>query len=244
MQDKVQTTEVQGALKETAWGVRAPGFEELTMEEALGKESKKMSPEAYYGSHLPELEAAKQQVCDLIERYMNSCPHDDDLKPVVYYTARIKSPESLVEKIMRKGGTDTSFEAAQSLDIHDIVGTRIICAFVDDVYETARWLEALPEVEVLECKDYIENPKPNGYRSLHLILKFNQGPAASLKAIEVQMRTIGIDFWATLEHKIKYKKSVQNPELMQRELKRCADEIASVDISMQAIRNVIRDSDE
>ena len=70
-----------------------------------------------------------------------------------------------------------------------------------------------------------------------------EGPASRVNAIEVQLRTIGIDFWATLEHKIKYKKSVRNPELMQAELKRCADEIASIDISMQAIRNVIRDAD-
>ena len=202
-----------------------------------------MTPEEYYGSHYQDLLGAKQQMCDLIEEFMAQASHEDDLKPVVYYTARIKSPASLQEKIGRKGGEGSSYEDALALGIHDIVGMRVNCAFVDDVYATARWLEERPEVEVIERKDYIENPKPNGYRSLHLILKVNEGPASKVNAIEVQIRTIGIDFWATLEHKIKYKKTVANPELMQAELKRCADEIASIDISMQALRNVIRDDD-
>ena len=176
-------------------------------------------------------------------RHRTSRSGEDDLKPVVYYTARIKSPASLVEKLERLGVEGGTYEEAVALGVHDVVGVRVNCAFVDDVYEAARWLEARPEVEVVGRKDYIEHPKPNGYRSLHLIIRVKEGPASRVNAIEVQLRTIGIDFWATLEHKIKYKKSVRNPELMQAELKRCADEIASIDISMQAIRNVIRDAD-
>lgn len=201
------------------------------------------SAEEYYGEHYADLVGAKRQVCDLVEEFMASRSGEDDLKPVVYYTARIKSPASLVEKLERLGVEGGTYEDAVALGVHDVVGVRINCAFVDDVYEAARWLEARPEVEVVGRKDYIEHPKPNGYRSLHLIIRVKEGPASRVNAIEVQLRTIGIDFWATLEHKIKYKKSVRNPELMQAELKRCADEIASIDISMQAIRNVIRDAD-
>ena len=92
---------------------------------------------------------------------------------------------------------------------------RVICAFTDDVYAAADWLLARPEVELHVRKDYIANPKPNGYRSLHLILHLTEGPASMLPAIEVQLRTIAIDFWATLEHKMKYKKSIANSELME-----------------------------
>ena len=202
-----------------------------------------LTPEEYYGEHYQTLLAAKAQLDALVEEFMRSQSDSDDLAPVVYHTSRIKSPASLMEKIGRKGGSGATFEDALAAGINDIVGIRVNCAFIDDVYATARWLEARPEVEVVCEKDYIAHPKPNGYRTLHLILRITDGPASLLPAVEVQLRTIAIDFWATLEHKIKYKKTIENPELMQAELKRCADEIASVDISMQAIRNVARGED-
>lgn len=202
-----------------------------------------LAPEEYYGKHYPELLAAKAQMDDLVEEFVRTHSPSDDLAPVVYHTSRIKSPASLMEKIGRKGCCGTTYEDALAAGIKDIVGIRVNCAFIDDVYATAKWLEARPEVEVLNKKDYIAHPKPSGYRSLHLILRFKDGPASLLPAVEVQLRTIAIDFWATLEHKIKYKKTIENPELMQAELRRCADEIASVDISMQAIRNVARGED-
>jgi len=202
-----------------------------------------LTPEQFYGENYPTLVAAKAQLDGLVEEFMRQQSGSDDLAPVVYHTSRIKSPASLVEKIGRKGGHGATFEDALAAGINDIVGIRVNCAFIDDVYATARWLEARPEAEVVREKDYIAHPKPNGYRSLHLILRITEGPASLLPAVEVQLRTIAIDFWATLEHKIKYKKTIENPELMQAELKRCADEIASVDISMQAIRNVARGED-
>ncbi len=202
-----------------------------------------LTPEPFYGEHYQTLVAAKAQLDGLVEEFMRSQSSSDDLAPVVYHTSRIKSPASLVEKIGRKGGQGATFQDALAVGINDIVGIRVNCAFIDDVYATANWLEARPEVQVVCKKDYIAHPKPNGYRSLHLILRITDGPASLLPAVEVQLRTIAIDFWATLEHKIKYKKTIENPELMQAELKRCADEIASVDISMQAIRNVARGED-
>nr|WP_314783716.1 GTP pyrophosphokinase family protein [Olsenella uli] len=200
------------------------------------------SPEAYYGERYATLLAARQQMDDLIEEFSRSRSDSDDLKPVVYHTSRVKSPASLMEKIARKGSCGTTFDDALAVGINDIVGLRVNCAFVDDVYATAAWVRSRDEVEVLNEKDYIAHPKPNGYRSLHLIVRLHRGAAALLPAVEIQLRTIATDFWATLEHKIKYKKTIENPELMQAELKRCADEIAAVDLSMQAIRNVIRDA--
>ena len=202
-----------------------------------------MTPEDYYAASYPVLVAARSQLDALADEFASQQGGSDDLKPVVYHTSRIKSPESLTEKILREGGTGTTFSDALAMGINDVVGTRIVCAFTDDAYAAADWLLARPEVELLVRKDYIANPKPNGYRSLHLILHLAEGPASTLPAVEVQLRTIAIDFWATLEHKMKYKKSIANSELMSRELKRCADEITAVDLSMQALRNAIRDAE-
>lgn len=202
-----------------------------------------MTPEDYYAASYPALVAARDQLDSLADEFASQRGGSDDLKPVVYHTSRIKSPESLAEKILREGGTGAAFTDALEMGINDVVGARIVCAFGDDVYAAADWLLARPEVELLVRKDYIANPKPNGYRSLHLILRLTEGPAALLPAVEVQIRTIAIDFWATLEHKMKYKKSIANSELMSRELKRCADEITAVDLSMQALRNAIRDAE-
>jgi putative GTP pyrophosphokinase len=189
------------------------------------------------------LVAAQAQLDAFADEFASQRGDSDDLRPVVYHTSRIKSPESLAEKIAREGGTGTAFADALEMGINDVVGTRIICAFTDDVYAAADWLIARPDVKLLVRKDYIANPKPNGYRSLHLVVRLKEGPAAGLPSVEVQLRTIAIDFWATLEHKMKYKKSIANSELMSRELKRCADEITAVDLSMQALRNAIRDAE-
>ena len=202
-----------------------------------------MTPEDYYGESYPMLVAAQAQLDAFADEFASQRGDSDDLRPVVYHTSRIKSPESLAEKIAREGGTGTAFADALEMGINDVVGTRIICAFTDDVYAAADWLIARPDVELLVRKDYIANPKPNGYRSLHLVVRWKEGPAAGLPSVEVQLRTIAIDFWATLEHKMKYKKSIANSELMSRELKRCADEITAVDLSMQALRNAIRDAE-
>ncbi len=124
--------------------------------------------------------------------------------------------------------------------MHDTVGIRIVCSFVDDVYEISKWLYGRKEFKIIAEKDYISYPKPNGYRSLHLILQFTDGIAQGMAA-EIQLRTIAIDFWAALEHQMKYKHQIKHEKVIQDELKRCADEIASVDVSMQTIRDILRD---
>ncbi len=163
----------------------------------------------------------------------------DDLKPILYCRSRIKSPESMVAKLEKQGYQTDS--ATALLKMHDAVGVRIVCSFVDDVYTVAEWLCGREEFEVLAKKDYIAWPKPNGYRSLHLILRMREGAGQGIQA-EIQIRTIAIDFWAALEHQMKYKREVEHEKLMREELKRCADEIMSVDMSMQAIRDFIRDA--
>ena len=126
------------------------------------------------------------------------------------------------------GGLAPTAQAALA-HLRDTVGVRVICAFQDDVYQMARWLEERPAFAVLQTKDYISRPKENGYRSYHLILGILDGPGKGA-TVEVQLRTIATDCWASLEHQIKYKRQVPHEGLVREELKRCADEIASVDL--------------
>ena len=122
-------------------------------------------------------------------------------------------------------------------EIHDAVGIRIVCTFIDDIYTIRDRLIALPYIRLIEEKDYIRQVKPNGYRSLHLILQVEDTYYA-----EIQLRTISMDTWAAMEHHLKYKKNLnRNTDLIVRELKRCADELASTDESMQTLRDMIQE---
>ena len=153
--------------------------------------------------------------------------------------SRIKSPVSILEKMQRKG-YELSAESIEK-NLADIAGIRVICSFPDDIYATAKLLTQQDDITVLEVKDYIKNPKENGYRSLHLILEipiFLSEQKKNMK-VEVQFRTIAMDFWASLEHKLKYKKDIANPEEISRELKVCAEESAALDLRMQALRDRI-----
>ena len=121
--------------------------------------------------------------------------------------------------------------------VYDAVGIRIVCSFASDVFAVMDKLERDPDIEIKEKKDYLSRPKPNGYRSVHLcILLKTTGTLA-----EIQIRTIAMDFWATLEHQLKYKKNIKGESLIKSELKRCADEIASTDLSMQTIREILKE---
>ena len=118
---------------------------------------------------------------------------------------------------------------------------RIICNYIDDVYKVAEMLKGYKDLKVIREKDYIKNPKPNGYRSYHIIFELSLDLAGAITPVfvEIQIRTIAMDFWSSLEHEMKYKKDIKNPELIAEELKRCADEIATTDLNMQTIRKMI-----
>ncbi len=193
-----------------------------------------MTFEDYYKEALPELKQMEQDLTELIKQYP-AREDRDQIQPVLYCKSRIKSPDSMIRKLtLHHLPTD----AATALEnMHDAVGIRIICSFVSDVYDVAGWLHSRQELSVLKEKDYISYPKPNGYRSLHLIVK----PASEEqnRLAEIQIRTIALDFWAALEHQLKYKQHVPYEKTIHDELKRCADEIASVDLSMQALRDFI-----
>ena len=126
-------------------------------------------------------------------------------------------------------------------NLTDIAGIRVICSFPEDIYNVAQMIEKQDDIRIIKRKDYIQNPKPNGYRSLHLILEvpvfFTEGK--KMMKVEVQFRTIAMDFWASLEHKLAYKKDVENYDSISRELKNCAEITSSLDYRMQEIRNQI-----
>lgn len=195
-----------------------------------------MTPQAFYGAAYPQLCAAEQQLVALIGRCPVARDSGEGEAAVLYCKSRIKTPESMMRKLEKNGLPPTGRAALEHM--HDAVGVRAVCAFTDDVYRVASWLSGRPEIRVKTVKDYIATPKPNGYRSYHLILALTDGPGAGITA-EVQLRTIAADFWAALEHQMKYKHTVPHEQLIRDELKRCADEIASVDLSMQTIRELL-----
>lgn len=186
-----------------------------------------------YGNRLPELEAARDELVSCVEQLRTQMRAESGLDPVEHCLARIKSDESMREKCRKKGLPETAESALEV--IHDAVGVRVVCSFLSDVYAFRDHLRAAPGIEVVREKDYIRQAKPNGYRSYHLIVRTQGGVLA-----EVQLRTISMDTWAALEHHLKYKRSVEgNQRLIVSELKRCADELASTDASMQTIRDMI-----
>mgnify|MGYP002798669322 CR=1 FL=1 len=159
--------------------------------------------------------------------------------PIEMIKSRVKKPMSILEKLQRRGLEVSVASMTKNLD--DVAGIRIICSFVDDIYEVAEMLVRQDDVTVIAIKDYIKNPKPNGYRSYHMIVEVPVFFSSSKKNIrvEVQIRTIAMDCWASIEHELKYKHDIANPELMQQELKHCSDQIASTDLSLSTLKELI-----
>lgn len=155
--------------------------------------------------------------------------------PIDSIKSRIKTPRSIIHKLKRRGFPITLQSMMENLN--DIGGIRVICPFIEDIYVVADMLIRQDDLALIERKDYIENPKPNGYRSLHLILQvpiFLSDRTQPVR-IELQLRTIAMDFWASLEHQLRYKADVEVPAYISDDLKACADVIAATDEEMQRI---------
>lgn len=159
----------------------------------------------------------------------------NDRNPIEDIQHRVKSIESIQKKMERLKAPMTPASIMKNLN--DIAGVRVICPFKKDVYRIADFLLMQDDITLVRCKDYIKNPKPNGYRSLHLILmvevSFSERKAKV--PVEVQLRTIAMNFWASLEHQIRYKKSFLYTEDTHRELKACAEMMADADERMQRL---------
>lgn len=152
---------------------------------------------------------------------------------------RIKTPESIYAKMIRKG-LKPDFSVAEE-KLNDLIGIRIVCLFVDDVYEIAEMLKNQKDLTLIKEKDYIAKPKKSGYMSLHLIMKVPVciDNKIETKTVEIQIRTTGMDFWSVLEYQLLYKKNVKGADKIGKELKGYSDEIASLDRKMLKLRNRI-----
>lgn len=162
--------------------------------------------------------------------------------PISFIKTRIKKPESILKKL-NKLGYDFTAENIQE-HLNDVAGVRVVCAFLDDIYTIAELLASQDDITVIQVKDYIKNPKPNGYRSYHMIVEipvfFSKGKTP-MRA-EIQIRTNGMDFWATLEHQLRYKKGIEEMdgyEQISDELAKTAHELNNMDLEMQNIKNKI-----
>lgn len=183
----------------------------------------------YYRCAMMEIET-KFRV--LNEEY--SLQHDRN--PISNIKTRLKQLPSIAEKLERKG-LELSLETIEE-NLNDVAGIRVICSFQDDVYTLANALLAQDDVTLIEKKDYIANPKPNGYRSLHLIVSvpiFLETEKRSMK-VEIQLRTIAMDCWASLEHQLRYKKDYEFTDAMQQELYECAKLSNDLDSRMDMLR--------
>ena len=163
-----------------------------------------------------------------------------DRNPINSIKTRLKSFSSMREKLKKKGhelNVDTIEEY-----LNDVAGVRVICAFPDDVYMLAEALLKQDDITLVESKDYINNPKPNGYRSLHLIVTVPIFLAREkrLMKVEIQLRTIAMDSWASLEHQLRYKKDYKFDDRMANELLRCAELSAELDARMDALRELVQ----
>lgn len=213
-----------------------PGIERLLASDGSSK---------LLASAQPFMELLMHNECALkeIETKLNVLNDEFSLQynynPIETIKTRVKDPMSIVEKMKRKGIPPTIPNIEKTLN--DIAGIRVICSFPEDIYAIAEMLLKQDDIELISQKDYIANPKPNGYRSLHLILEVPIFLSTGKKfmKVEVQFRTIAMDFWASLEHKMRYKKDVENAEEIARELKLCSDAINTIDYRMQDIRNRI-----
>lgn len=193
--------------------------------------------ETIYGDKLIEMEEVRDEVIAIIDSFREKEKEATGEDPVEHVVTRIKDDKSMREKCRRRNLPETADSALNILT--DAIGVRVVCAFRSDVYLMRDRIANCEFFEVIEEKDYIKHSKDNGYRSYHMILKYRG------YFIEIQIRTISMDTWAALEHQMKYKKKVNgNVELISSELKRCADDLASTDISMQTLRNLIRQMED
>lgn len=197
-----------------------------------------------YGDYLPKI---LEDISQRIKAENKKIKQETGHKLFEHFNARVKDEASMLEKCTRKNLPQTPESSLKK--IRDAIGIRIVCGFIDDIYQTIDVIRGLEGCKIILEKDYILSAKPNGYRSYHLILEVETpyedclGNQPGSYFVEVQLRTIAMDSWASLEHQMKYKHEIKDTKRIVRELKRCADELASCDVTMQTIRNLIRESE-
>lgn len=191
-------------------------------------------------------QSALKEVGTKLEILNDEFQHVHQYNPIEHIKTRVKTAESIVKKLKRYG-YETSIENMVKY-INDIAGVRLICSFTSDIYRLAEMIGNQSDLKVLSIKDYIKNPKESGYKSYHMLVSvpiFLSDSVVDTK-VEIQIRTIAMDFWASLEHKMRYKKSIPAEQMkyLQDELYDCAEQSAALDKRMQSIRNLIAENKE
>ena len=184
--------------------------------------------------------AALKEIGTKLEILNDEFQHVHRYNPIEHIKSRIKTPESIVRKLKRRG-YDSTIENMVKY-VNDIAGIRVICSFTSDIYRIADMLASQSDIRVLSIKDYIKNPKESGYKSYHMIITvpiFLSDGAVDTK-VEIQIRTVAMDFWASLEHKINYKFSDNVPEHIKRDLRSCAEMVSDLDAKMLSLNEEIQ----
>ena len=188
--------------------------------------------------------AVLKEICTKLEILNSEFKLAHQYNPIEHITSRIKSASSIARKIRIKGLELTVENIVKY--INDVAGVRIICSFTSDIYRIADAIAKQNDVKILKVKDYIANPKPNGYTSYHMIVSipiFLSNDVIDTK-VEIQIRTIAMDFWASLEHKIYYKFEGNAPEYISRDLRECAEIVSNLDAKMLSLNQAILEAKE
>lgn len=188
--------------------------------------------------------SALKEVGTKLEILNDEFQHVHQYNPIEYIKRRIKTPESIVKKLKRYGYESTIDNMVNY--VNDIAGIRIVCSFTSDIYRMAEMIGKQNDLTVVSVKDYIRHPKESGYKSYHMLVTvpiFLSDRVVDTK-VEIQIRTIAMDFWASLEHKLRYKKHINNSEEIADKLKHVADVITEMDCEMQDIRHMIEFIDD
>ena len=207
----------------------------------LPKDSEKLFDQAkQFEEILMMYQCAIQEVTTKLDVLNNEMSVRKNRNPIESVKYRIKKPKSIAEKLIRYEKPISVESVIENLN--DVAGVRVICSFIDDIYTIADMLVRQDDITLLAVKDYIKNPKENGYRSYHMIVGIPVffSDKKQIMKVEVQIRTMAMDFWASLEHHVKYKKNVENADEISAELKACADVIAETDLKMQSIGKKIK----
>jgi putative GTP pyrophosphokinase len=184
--------------------------------------------------------SALKQITTKIEILNEEFQEVHRYNPIEHVKARLKSPESIVKKLKRNGYESTIENMVRY--VNDIAGIRIICSFTSNIYKIAEMISSQKDIQVLVVKDYIMNPKPSGYRSYHMIISlpvYLSDRIVNVK-VEIQIRTVAMDFWASLEHKIQYKFEGKAPAHINSELYECARMVANLDARMLSLNEEIQ----
>ena len=185
-------------------------------------------------------DSALKEINTKIEILNNEFVQINDYNPIEHVKSRLKTPESIVKKLKRYG-YETSIENMVRY-INDIAGVRLICSFTSDIYRLAEMIGNQSDLKVLSIKDYIRNPKESGYKSYHMLVSvpiFLSDSVVDTK-VEIQIRTIAMDFWASLEHKIYYKFEGNAPDYISRDLRECAKMVSELDEKMLSLNEAIQ----